>query len=66
MFAAVAMRTIWVLGYILGFSQVAWFRAYAHGAGLSPVAEEEIATGIMWAGPARRPRPPRGWNTHSA
>jgi hypothetical protein len=23
-FAAVAMRTIWVVAYILGFSQVAW------------------------------------------
>jgi hypothetical protein len=28
-FAAVAMWTIWVLAYILGFSQVAWFRAHA-------------------------------------
>ena len=105
-FAAVAMWTIWVLAYILGFSQVAWFRAYAHGAGLSPVADQEIATGIMWAVPAlcfvpvvfataltwlkdpedpdeelraivaaerpqpgrpgRWPRPPRGWDTHSA
>ena len=37
-FAAVAMWTIWVLAYILGFSQVAGFRAYARGAGLSPVA----------------------------
>jgi len=104
-FAAVAMWTIWVLAYILGFSQVAWFRAYAHGAGLSSVADQEIATGIMWAVPAlcfvpvvfvtaltwlkdpedpneelraivaavrpqprpgRWPRPPRGWDTHSA
>jgi len=104
-FAAVAMWTIWVLAYILGFSQVAWFRAYAHGAGPSPVADQEIATGILWAVPAlcfvpvvfvtaltwlkdpedpdeelraivaaerpqprpgRWPRPPRGWDTHSA
>ena len=104
-FAAVAMWTIWVLAYILGFSQVAWFRAYTHSAGLSPVADQEIATGIMWAVPAlcfvpvvfvtaltwlkdpedpdeelraivaaqrpqprpgRWPRPPRGWDTHSA
>ena len=50
--AAVAMWTIWVLAYILGFSEVAWLRAYAHGAGPSPVADQEIATGIMWAVPA--------------
>jgi cytochrome c oxidase assembly factor CtaG len=105
-FAALAMWTIWFLAYILGFAQVAWFPAYTHPAGLSPVADQEIATGIMWAipalcfvpvvfvtaltwlkdsedpddglraivraqpGPARsgrwRPRPPRGWDTHSA
>lgn len=104
-FAAVAMWTIWILAYILGFSQVAWFHAYAHGAGLTPVVDQEIATGIMWAVPAlcfvpvvfvtaltwlkdpedpdeelraiawaqgpqprpgRWPRPPRGWDTHSA
>jgi cytochrome c oxidase assembly factor CtaG len=104
--AAVAMWTIWILGYILGFSQVAWFSAYAHAAGLSPVADQEITTGLMWAipavcfvpvvfvtamtwlkdtedpdeelraivgaqnpqqrRPARWPRPPRGWDTHSA
>jgi hypothetical protein len=51
-FAAVAMWTIWVLAYILGFSRLAWFRAYAHGARLSPVADQEIAAGIMWAVPA--------------
>jgi cytochrome c oxidase assembly factor CtaG len=105
-FAALAMWTIWFLAYILGFAQVAWFPAYIHPAGLSPVADQEIATGIMWAipalcfvpvvfvtvltwlkdsedpddglraivraqpGPAKagrwRPRPPRGWDTHSA
>jgi len=105
-FAAVAMWTIWVLAYILGFSQVTWFSAYAHGTGLGSVADQEIATGIMWAVPAfcfipvvfvtaltwlkdtddpdeelraivrvgehpqprsgRWPRPPKGWNTHSA
>jgi cytochrome c oxidase assembly factor CtaG len=107
--AAVAMWTIWILGYILGFSQVAWFSAYAHTAGLSPVVDQEITTGLMWAipglcfvpvvfvtamtwlkdtedpdeelraivraqnpqnpqqpRPGRWPRPPRGWDTHSA
>jgi cytochrome c oxidase assembly factor CtaG len=104
-FAALAMWTIWILAYILGFSHVAWFPAYVHPGGLSPVSDQEIATGIMWAVPAlcfipvvyvtvltwlrdsedpdealraivqaqpgqpksgRWPRPPRGWNTHSA
>lgn len=104
-FAALGMWTIWVLAYILGFSHVAWFPAYVHPGGLSPVVDQEIATGILWAVPAlcfvpvvfvtaltwlrdsedpdealraivraqpdqpkpgRWPRPPRGWNTHSA
>lgn len=103
-FAAVAMWTIWVLAYILGFSQAVWFRAYAHP-GLGSVADQEIATAILWvvsavcfipvvyvaaltwlrdsedpdeglrevtraqelqSGPGRYPRPPRGWNAHSA
>jgi cytochrome c oxidase assembly factor CtaG len=103
-FAAVAMWTIWILAYILGFSHVAWFPAYVHPGGLNPVIDQEIATGIMWAVSAlcfvpvvfvtaltwlrdsedpdealralvradtgtpkpRWPRPPRGWDTHSA
>jgi len=104
-FAALAMWTIWILAYILGFSHVAWFPAYVHPGGLSPVVDQEIATGILWAVPAlcfvpvvyvtvltwlrdsedpdealraivraepgapksgRWPRPPRGWDSHSA
>jgi cytochrome c oxidase assembly factor CtaG len=104
LFAAAAMWTIWILAYILGFSQAVWFRAYAHP-GLGSVADQEIATGILWAvsavcfipvvyvtaltwlrdtedpdeglrqvthaedpqsRPGRWPRPPRGWNAHSA
>lgn len=50
-FAAISMWTIWVLAYILGFSQTAWYSAYVHtaGSGLSAVADQELATGIMWA-----------------
>ncbi len=103
-FAALAMWALWTLGYILGFSQVAWYTAYGHQAGLGVVANQEIATALMWAVPAvcfipvvfvaaltwlkdtedpdeglraivraerppgrgRWPRPPRGWDTHSA
>jgi cytochrome c oxidase assembly factor CtaG len=50
-FAALAMWTIWILAYILGFSQAAWFTAYRHP-GLSTVADQQIATGILWAIPA--------------
>lgn len=102
--AAVPMWTIWIIGYILGFSQVAWFSAYARRTGLGPVADQEITAGLMLAIPAlclvpvvyvnlmiwlkdtedpeeelraivrsqnphqpgRWPRPPRGWDTHSA
>jgi cytochrome c oxidase assembly factor CtaG len=103
-FAAIPMWTIWIIAYILGFSQAVWFRAYAHP-GLGSVADQEIATGILWAVSAvcfipvvyvtaltwlrdtedpdeglrevtqaqdpqsragRWPRPPRGWNAHSA
>jgi cytochrome c oxidase assembly factor CtaG len=46
-FAALAMWTVWVLAYILGFAQSAWFTAYSHP-GVSTVADQEIATGIMW------------------
>jgi cytochrome c oxidase assembly factor CtaG len=52
-FAALAMWTIWVVAYILGFSRVAWYSAYPHYAGgLGVIPDQQIATGIMWAVPA--------------
>jgi cytochrome c oxidase assembly factor CtaG len=51
-FAALAMWTIWTVAYILGFSKVAWYSAYPHHAGgLGVIADQQIATGIMWAIP---------------
>lgn len=50
-FAVLPMWTLWILGYILGFSQVAWFTGYAHP-GLGAVADQELATGLMWGVPA--------------
>ena len=52
--AAIPMWTIWALAYIMGFSQANWFAAYHHAAGhgLSAAADQQIATGIMWAVPA--------------
>ncbi len=54
LFAALAMWTIWVLAYIMGFSGAGWFAAYAHqtGSGPSPAADQQIAAGILWAVPA--------------
>jgi cytochrome c oxidase assembly factor CtaG len=51
LFAALPMWTIWILAYILGFSQATWFTAYSHP-GLGTLADQQIATGIMWAVPA--------------
>lgn len=50
-FATLAMWITWVHAYVLGFSHVAWFHAYAHaaGTGMSAVADQEIATGTLWA-----------------
>lgn len=52
--AALAMWTIWILAYITGFLDVASFATYHHAAahGLSTAADQQIATGIMWAVPA--------------
>jgi cytochrome c oxidase assembly factor CtaG len=49
--AALAMWITWILAYILGFSHVAWFHAYIHaaGKGLSTAADQQIATGALWA-----------------
>jgi cytochrome c oxidase assembly factor CtaG len=50
-FAALAMWITWILAYVLGFSHVVWFHAYtrAAGQGLSAVADQQIATGTLWA-----------------
>jgi cytochrome c oxidase assembly factor CtaG len=47
--AALAMWSIWIVAYVLGSSH-AVFRAYdALGSGLSAVADQEIAVGLVWA-----------------
>jgi cytochrome c oxidase assembly factor CtaG len=53
-FAALPMWAIWTSAYIMGFSGTAWFTALAHppGHGLGTVADQEIATGLLWAIPA--------------
>lgn len=51
---AVAMWTIWTIAYLLGLSHAAWFAAYRHspGSGLSVVADQQLAAGILWVIPA--------------
>lgn len=53
-FAALPMWALWASAYIMGFSGGTWFtalsRAGAHG--LGTVADQEIATAILWAVPA--------------
>ncbi len=52
--AAVSMWTVWTMGYLMGLSHVAWSAAFRHpqGSGLSTSADQQIATGLMWAVPA--------------
>jgi cytochrome c oxidase assembly factor CtaG len=53
LFAAVAMWTIWVLAYIVGFSHAGWSPVYPHGGGaLSQAADQQISAAILWAVPA--------------
>ena len=48
--AALAMWSIWIVAYVLGSASHAVFSAYdAAGSGLSVVADQEIAVGLVWA-----------------
>ena len=48
--AALAMWSTWAVAYVLGFAGHAVFHAYdAAGSGLSAVADQEIAVGLVWA-----------------
>jgi cytochrome c oxidase assembly factor CtaG len=53
LFAAVAMWSVWAIGYILGFSGTAWFASYARpaGHGLSIMVDQQIAAALLWAVP---------------
>ncbi len=49
--AAPVMWTIWIIGYMDGMTGAGWYRVFHHvaGAGVSLVADKEIATGVLWA-----------------
>ncbi len=52
--AALPMWAIWASAYVMGFSRTAWFTALTHvpGHGLSAVADQQVAAGVLWAIPA--------------
>jgi cytochrome c oxidase assembly factor CtaG len=48
--AALALWSTWAVAYVLGFAGHAVFHGYdAAGSGLSAVADQEIAVGLVWA-----------------
>lgn len=49
--AAFAMWLVWIVAYILGFANHGVFHAfrYVPGGALSAVADQELATAVMWA-----------------
>jgi cytochrome c oxidase assembly factor CtaG len=51
--AAVPMWALWASAYIMAFSRGTWFSALAHapGHGLSTVADQQIAAGLLFAIP---------------
>jgi cytochrome c oxidase assembly factor CtaG len=43
------MWLVWVLAYLIGFAHSAWFHGFRHvGAAISPVADQQLATGVLW------------------
>jgi cytochrome c oxidase assembly factor CtaG len=47
--AALAMWTFWILAYILGLSNHAFYRNFAHvPGGLSAAADQQVATAVLW------------------
>jgi cytochrome c oxidase assembly factor CtaG len=48
---AVSMWTTWVIAYMVAMSTADWYPAYRHqvGRGLSKVADQQLAAGLLWA-----------------
>lgn len=46
---AVSMWTIWIVGYLIGFSHAPWYRSFHHVAGqtLSLGADQQLTTGVL-------------------
>jgi cytochrome c oxidase assembly factor CtaG len=51
--ATVTMWMIWILAYFVGFSHSSWYPAIHHvDSALGVVADQELATGVLWAAAA--------------
>jgi cytochrome c oxidase assembly factor CtaG len=50
--AAVAMWSMWFMAYLVGLSHTTWYPAYPRTTGLSGHADQQLATGVLWAGAA--------------
>lgn len=49
--SAFSMWGVWVLAYLVGFSEVSWYVAFHHVAGgLGATADQELSTAALWLG----------------
>lgn len=48
--AALPMWACWIMSFVLGFSRVQWFASYHYvpGHGLSVIADQQLAAGVLW------------------
>jgi len=48
--AAVSMWIVWILAYMVGLAHSSWYRGYVHpvGRALSPAADQQVTTWVMW------------------
>jgi cytochrome c oxidase assembly factor CtaG len=48
---ATSMWTFWIVAYLIAMSHTDFYRAYRHaaGRGLSVIADQQVAAGVMWA-----------------
>ena len=61
--AAFAMWTFWILAYVLGLSNHAFYRNFAHvPGGLSAAADQQIASAVLWFVAAANFMPVIFWN----
>ena len=62
---AVTMWTVWIMAYLAGFSNTQWYPAYSHSGDLGAVADQQIATGILFFGAAAAFMPLIFWSLYA-
>lgn len=61
--AAFAMWSVWVVAYLVGLSGGVFYRSYpSHPGGLSAIADQQLATAVLWAAAAVAFLPVVFWN----